>query len=391
MHLVAAAKLDPRSVTSFRFLRSFVHAGNTRPTYADARSAMEFIASVLQPPHTRNRAPLTSRAALVTALYTLRATPAERVLGFIRILPHTARLLRDKELHRFVLPDALVKRHRAGNMIDELEHTEGSEVRVQARNTTRARTKRSPWFEEHEFQYGGRLTLKTIDPTDSHGKMLTLLKPGQRLLETGCANGRFSGVLNELGCTVVGVEIDPNAAAQAAKVCDQVIIGNLEDTETLHQIPGGFDVILFGDVLEHMVQPWEVLRSLRDRLNPEGYLVVSLPNVAHWDVRMGLLRGRFDYQRTGLLDATHLRFFTRRTAYELIEESGYKITKSNDSFRLPMWVYSVRLVRRFAPKLILPMLARLAPNLFTYQFVFKAIPVSNLPTSSAQTPSEVTS
>lgn len=232
----------------------------------------------------------------------------------------------------------------------------------------------TPWYRPPKFKYGGALSIATLDPTDSHGIMFTMTPSGSRVLETGCANGRFTRVLVEHGCTVVGVELDPVAAVQAASYCEQVITGNLEDSGLREQIPYGFDVILFGDVLEHLVRPWEVLTSLRSRLNPSGFVVVSIPNIAHWDTRIGLLRGNFDYQDTGLLDSTHLRFFTQRMLWEMMEQTGYRIVEVQRSIRLPTWVYSVRLVRRFAPKLLLPLLARLAPNLFTYQFIIKAIP-----------------
>jgi 2-polyprenyl-3-methyl-5-hydroxy-6-metoxy-1,4-benzoquinol methylase len=204
--------------------------------------------------------------------------------------------------------------------------------------------------------------------------MLKLITPGARVLETGCANGRFSAVLHEIGCKVTGVEIDAGAAQQAEQFCEQVSVGNLEDAHVRDRIPGDFDIMIFGDVLEHLVEPWKVLSDLRSHLNPSGYIVVSIPNIAHWDGRMGLLVGRFDYTRDGLLDATHLRFFTQRTAKELIEQSGYHIVELGRTYSLPRWVYRIRLVRRFAPMLLLPVLARLFPNLFTLQFIIKAIP-----------------
>jgi 2-polyprenyl-3-methyl-5-hydroxy-6-metoxy-1,4-benzoquinol methylase len=253
------------------------------------------------------------------------------------------------------------------------EADEGPQQVNQAK--VKRRRARTPWYEPPAFAYGGQLSLATIDPDDSHGKMLGMITPGSRVLETGCANGRFTAVLAEIKCQVVGVELDPQAALSAARFCEEVIVGNLESEETIAQIPGGFDIILFGDVLEHLVRPWQVLRSMQSKLNPNGCLVVSIPNVAHWDVRMGLLRGRFDYQQNGLLDSTHLRFFTRYTAHELLKESGYRIVKTDDTLRLPSWVYSIRIVRRFAPRL-LPMLCRIAPNLFTYQFVLKAVPIN---------------
>jgi methionine biosynthesis protein MetW len=232
----------------------------------------------------------------------------------------------------------------------------------------------SPWYRPAEFKYGGSLLLATRDANSAWSKMLAMIPHGSRVLETGCANGRFSRVLVEHGCRVVGVELDSGAAAEARVVCEQVIVGDLEDPDVRKQIPGSFDVILFGDVLEHLVRPWQVLSDLRANLSIGGSVVVSIPNIAHWDTRMNLLRGRFNYEDQGLLDGTHLRFFTHRTARELLEQTGYRVVKESRVGRVPAWVYSVRLVRRFAPALLLPLLIRLAPNLFTWQIVMKAVP-----------------
>lgn len=234
--------------------------------------------------------------------------------------------------------------------------------------------KLTPWYKPSEFKYGGRLSLATIDPMDSHGKMLKMVKPGARILETGCANGRFSAVLAEIGCKVVGVELDPTAAREAEQFCEKVIVGNLDDPELRRQIPGDFDILIFGDVLEHLIEPWKVLADLRSRLGPGGCIIISIPNIAHWDGRMGLLAGNFDYTYDGLMDSTHLRFFTRRTARELVVQSGYRIVEMDRTLTLPKWVYRIRLVRRFAPRLLLPPLAWIAPNLFTLQFIIKALP-----------------
>lgn len=232
----------------------------------------------------------------------------------------------------------------------------------------------SPWYKPTEFKYGGRLTLANIDSTDSHGKMLKMVRPNARVLETGCANGRFSAVLTEIGCTVVGNEIDPGAAQEARQFCEEVIVGDLEDPDLRATIPGGFDIMIFGDVLEHLVEPWKVLADMRAKLREGGYLIVSIPNIGHWDGRMGLLVGNFEYTHDGLMDATHLRFFTHRTAIELVEQSGYSIVEVDRTYNLPSWVYRIRLVRRFAPRLLLPILRRIAPNLFTLQFIIKAVP-----------------
>ena len=88
--------------------------------------------------------------------------------------------------------------------------------------------------------------------------------------------------------------------------------------------PGAYDAILFLDVLEHLRDPDGVLRAARDWLRPGGRVLCSLPNVAHWRVRLALARGRFDYTENGLMDATHLRWFTRRTARELLTRAGLR-------------------------------------------------------------------
>ncbi|MEO6457026.1 MAG: class I SAM-dependent methyltransferase, partial [Chloroflexia bacterium] len=155
----------------------------------------------------------------------------------------------------------------------------------------KASAKLSPWYRPSAFRYTGILSLANLEENSSHGKMLSMAPPGSRVLETGCANGRFSRVLVEHDCRVVGVELDEGAASDAAQFCEQVIVGNLEATEIQQQIPDGFDLILFGDVLEHLAEPWNVLQALRPKLKPGGCIVISIPNVAHWDVRIGLLAG----------------------------------------------------------------------------------------------------
>lgn len=106
---------------------------------------------------------------------------------------------------------------------------------------------------------------------------------------------------------------------------DQVIQGNIEAME-LPIEPGSIDLLLCLDVLEHLVDPWETLRRLAALLRPNGVLVASIPNVRYYRVLLPLmLGGRWDYQDSGILDRTHLRFFTRATAIELVESAGFSI------------------------------------------------------------------
>ncbi len=135
-----------------------------------------------------------------------------------------------------------------------------------------------------------------------------------------------------------GVELFADAANRARLVFDDVVVGDVETLE-LPFAPHDFDLILGLDVLEHLKDPWHVVRKLHGLLRPGGAIVVSLPNIAHYSVSFPLLlRGRWNYATEGLLDQTHLRFFVQRTAAELMTSSGLVIDKRDRVVRLPHWM-----------------------------------------------------
>jgi 2-polyprenyl-3-methyl-5-hydroxy-6-metoxy-1,4-benzoquinol methylase len=217
-----------------------------------------------------------------------------------------------------------------------------------------------------------------VDTTwnNSHGKLIRLIRPGQRVLEIGCATGYVSAYLTrELQCEVVAIELNPEAAKRAQAHCACVIVGDIEK-DAFDKVTRPFDVITFGDVLEHLVSPGAVLARARGYLAEDGYIVVSLPNIAHYSVRKDLLLGRFDYQQYGLLDRTHLRFFTLRTARQMLEEAGYAIEDVDATYLIQGSGYrgraQARLLKsdsrfeRYVRKHLLGLLG--------YQFVFKASP-----------------
>lgn len=147
---------------------------------------------------------------------------------------------------------------------------------------------------------------------------------GSRVLDIGCATGYLAAELVQRGCRVAGVEPDPAAARRAREHCEHLVVGDIEDSDCRDELAAlaPFDVVLFGDVLEHLRDPWSALRHVA----PFGALVVlSVPNVAHWTGRRALLRGRFAYSEHGLFDRTHLRFFTRASARALAEGAGLRI------------------------------------------------------------------
>jgi 2-polyprenyl-3-methyl-5-hydroxy-6-metoxy-1,4-benzoquinol methylase len=149
----------------------------------------------------------------------------------------------------------------------------------------------------------------------------------RRGLDVGCANGYIAEYLRAAGrgCFVVGIERDDAAVAEATRHCDRLVVGDVEDEVVWKAVGDQFDVVIFGDILEHLRDPLSVLHRARERLTPGGMVLVSLPNIAHARVRWDLLRGRFDYADWGILDRTHLRFFTLRTGRELLEAAALRI------------------------------------------------------------------
>jgi ubiquinone/menaquinone biosynthesis C-methylase UbiE len=211
-----------------------------------------------------------------------------------------------------------------------------------------------------------------VDPNalnTPQAKFIQMIGVKKRVLEVGCASGRFSAYLvRELGCEVVGIEINPEAArGEAAACCSEVIVGDVE-TDALDKVRGKFDVITFGDVLEHLVAPDLVLARVRGLLDEGGYVLISVPNVAHYTLRLGLLRGNFNYTKYGLMDRTHLRFFTLRTARQMLADSGYRIA----TFDIVYAVHGLRYVDKCKP--LVRFLKRHLTSLVGFQLIFKAVP-----------------
>jgi len=151
------------------------------------------------------------------------------------------------------------------------------------------------------------------------------------VLDIGCGAGAFAGMLKERGGDsppeVWGIEMDPAAAARAGETLDRVLVGDALDI--LPGLPEGhFDCVVFNDVLEHLLEPGELLTRLRPALKPGAALVASIPNVRHFfNVVDLVVHGRWDYTDEGILDRTHLRFFTRSSMARLFLEAGYEVER----------------------------------------------------------------
>jgi 2-polyprenyl-3-methyl-5-hydroxy-6-metoxy-1,4-benzoquinol methylase len=149
------------------------------------------------------------------------------------------------------------------------------------------------------------------------------------VVEIGCARGGLGAAhkARHPGCRVYGVEPHGPSAAIAAERLDMVLCGTVEAVD-LAFLAGQVDCLVYGDVLEHLVDPWSVLAAHRALLAPGGRVVASIPNVQHWSLLRHLLSGGWTYHDHGLLDDTHLRFFTFASALEMFERAGLRVERT---------------------------------------------------------------
>lgn len=217
-----------------------------------------------------------------------------------------------------------------------------------------------------------------LSPEHSWGLAMELVPEGAEVLDVGCGPGFVGAALARFKrCRVWGVELNPAAASQARIVYENVAVVDLESAELSACFPEKrFDVVLFLDVLEHLRDPEKILREARKILKPEGFLVVSLPNVTHASLVGELLRGRFDYRLWGLLDETHLRFFSREGLVRLLEAAGYRVETIKRVIRPPEATEFGPSSWNDLPPEVRDFIRRNNPEYLTYQFVVRAVPLS---------------
>ena len=160
---------------------------------------------------------------------------------------------------------------------------------------------------------------------EQHNPELLSLMPtdASTVVEIGCSAGALAREYKKLNpsCRYVGVDVVPEYAERARRYCDEALGIDIEDF-----IAGlGADLWVFGDTLEHLRDPWRVLASIRRVLPASGSVVVCVPNTQHWSVQARLNCGLFRYEDAGLLDRTHLRWFTRVTLLEMLRDAGYRV------------------------------------------------------------------
>ncbi len=211
-------------------------------------------------------------------------------------------------------------------------------------------------------------------PGSSHDvlrRRILALPPGRRLLDLGAAGGHLGRAVRDRCAYLAGVEPDLTLPSDCREGYDDWRATDALSTGTWD---APFDVVVCADVLEHLPRPEDLLARIREWLAPGGLLFVSLPNVANVSVRAALLLGRFPYADKGILDRTHLRFYTRRSARGLLEDAGFRV-RSVDATAMPYELAAPALGR---PPLAAPVRAfatgsaKLWPTMFGYQFVYES-------------------
>lgn len=178
---------------------------------------------------------------------------------------------------------------------------------------------------EETLQYKHNLSSKEELPSEWK-TILGWIGNNKTVLEVGCHTGDLSRRLKEGSCNVTGLEINSKALDEARPFLENAICGDIESPETWRLLQNQkFDVILFEHVLEHLTDPWQILKKSGELLIPGGIIIIALPNISNAENRFQMLFGNFNYTEIGVMDKTHLRFFNQKTARELITQAGLKV------------------------------------------------------------------
>lgn len=162
----------------------------------------------------------------------------------------------------------------------------------------------------------------------NHDLLALMPTQARRVVEVGCMHGALARAYRKRcpGVHYTGIDIDPDYARVARQACDLALPGDIElFTPTAFESLFPSDCWVFGDCLEHLRDPWRVVRQIRERIDPDGCLVTCVPNAQHWSVQMRLATGLFRYEDSGLLDRTHVRWFTRVTLIEMFTQAGWRV------------------------------------------------------------------
>lgn len=215
------------------------------------------------------------------------------------------------------------------------------------------------------LKYGKKINFnpERLNPLNIDRQSTELIPERSRVLDIGCATGFIGRYLkSKKKCEVWGIELGKEEAREAKKYLDKIIVGDIEDIGTANQIKGKFDIVFASAIVEHLKEPGESLKHWKKFIKKNGKLIITTSNIAHWSQRLSLLKGEFEYKDYGILDNTHLHFYTPTTFRKLLKESGYNIEH-----------FSIDPVGGGIPR-ISKILSKIFPNIFAYQMLILASP-----------------
>jgi len=187
-----------------------------------------------------------------------------------------------------------------------------------------------PWgsMESKKSKYTNTIVDLT-NPSLSLTKIYSLIEPNKKILDFGCSSGYLAKVLKEYKvCNIIGLEINKHDVNLAKRYCDKIINCDIENYDWEKDLEDNkYNIAIFADVLEHLKKPQKILERAKPFLNENGYVLISVPNIAHLSIRLELFTGNFRYEQLGILDDTHLKYFTKESIIQTVEEAGFFIDK----------------------------------------------------------------
>ena len=215
---------------------------------------------------------------------------------------------------------------------------------------------------------------------DIHNHDLLRLIPSHlmNIIEIGCSSGVLAREFKQINpaCRYLGIDIEPEYVELAKRYCDDTAVGNIETMDgEFYDQHADKDCWIFADTLEHLRDPWRVLREIRRVMPSHGVVVASIPNVQHWSVFAKLSMGDFRYEDSGIFDRTHLRWFTRQTINDMFHAAGFSIVQGeprifDEPQRAQFLPYIGEMARLCGAD------AKMAMNdAMAFQYVLRAIPV----------------
>jgi SAM-dependent methyltransferase len=212
----------------------------------------------------------------------------------------------------------------------------------------------------------------SMDPSDVGPKISGFIPHGARVLDVGCGTGSISEVIQRLtGADLIGVEPDRDRLEIAVSRGINAYHGIL--SPDFIQSNGKFDAIVFADVLEHLPDPAAVVLLAKEALKPDGVVIASVPNVAHFFVRLDMLRGKFEYRDCGIMDATHLRWFTKLSLVAFFDRLGFTAANYTTTVNIELSDYQNRLpwrwLRKSGRRKVVGFLVDRFPTLFGCQHI----------------------